>query len=130
MSVSTPFMIAFVPNGMSSEGEASEVVVVCEKHEKRFLLVLYLKAPLAKGPCRKEINKTANGLQLLEDSCGGTENDDLPVIDPGFVSNGDEDGKNARVLEGTGSNSKYHQVGSSEEWSTSLQLCNDTWTWL
>jgi len=129
VSVSVPFMNVCVANKMRSEGEDCDIVV-CEKHGKRFLLALYLRDPDDKDSYPKEMKRTANGLQFLEDSCGGTENDDLPATDPGFVANGDEHGKDAMVLGGIRSNSKCHEVGSSQEWSPSLQLFNDTWTWL
>jgi hypothetical protein len=128
VSLSTPFLKFFVANRMGRDGEASEIVV-CEKHGKRFLLHICLKAPLAEDPCPKELRMTVSGVRLLEKSCGGTENDELPVIVTDPVATGEEDRENTTVLVATEHNPKCHGVHKSQERSFYLKSDNDTWAW-
>jgi hypothetical protein len=121
-------MKVFEVNRMGSDGEASEIVI-CEKHGKRFLLDLYLKAPHARDSCPKELRMTETSLKLLEKSCGGTENDELPVTDATSVATCEEERKDKTVLVATEHNPKCNGVHKSQERSSSLQSDNDTWTW-
>ena len=127
MSLFVPLTNDFVTNRISSEGEACEVVV-CEKHGKRFLLDLYLKAPLVKDPCPKKARMTED-LKLLEEPHGGAKNDDLHVAITAPVVAGEEDGEGTTVLVGTEHNPKCHEVHRSQERSSSLQSENETWAW-
>jgi len=120
-------MKIFFTNRLGSDGEASEIVV-CEKHGKRFLLHIYLKAPIANDRCPKELRMTASGLKVLEKSCGGREND-LPVTVTGRVVTGEEDGEDTTVLVATEHNPKCHGIHRSQERSSYLQSDNDTWAW-
>jgi hypothetical protein len=122
-------MNIFVANDMSSEGDESEVFV-CEKHGKRFLLGLYVRDPTEKEPCPKELRKTAAGLKVLEESCAGTENDDLRVTVTAPVASGGEGGDDATILGSMEHSSKCHGVRRSQEQSPPLQSDSGTWTWL
>lgn len=122
-------MKVLVANRISSEGKASEVVV-CDKHEKRFLLGLYMKTPRVTDPWSKELRTAASALKLLEESYEGQENDGMPVTATAPVATSKEDGVDRTSLVRTEPNPKCHGTHKPQESSTSRQSDKDTWTWL
>lgn len=91
----------------SVEGEPSEVVV-CDTHEKRFLLGLYLRAPGVTIPRPNKLRTAASVPKLSEESCGCQENGSMPVAvvtAPDATGKQDED---RTAMVSTGPNPKRH----------------------
>jgi hypothetical protein len=74
----------------NSDDNASEVVI-CEKHEKRFLLGIYMKIPRVRGSLGKELSTAASVLKLLEEPSEVQGNDSMPVAVTTSVAIGKED---------------------------------------
>lgn len=115
-----------VANRVSIEGEVSEVVV-CEKHEKRFLLSIHIKTPRITDSWSKDLRTAASTLKLLEQSCEVQEIDTIPVTATVPLTTSGEDGRFLVSMEPSQKSLETHKPQVS---STSQQSDKGSWTWL
>jgi len=116
-----------VANRISSdEGEPSEVVV-CDTHEKRFLLGLYLRAPGVTNLWSNKLRTAASVPKLPEEPCGCQENGSMPVAvtDPDATDKQDED---RTAMVSTAPNPKRHGTHKPQELASTQQSDNGALT--